>query len=101
MRVRRGRHNNLGTSPGRQSVGVIAIGPDGDSSDQESHGWLATTIDLTLFNLVHGFEEYGPPPIGALSGRQSDISTSRSRPSPSTIIRARPPLSGDPTSGAR
>jgi hypothetical protein len=44
----------------RQAVGVIAVGDDDP--------WLAVTIDITLFNLVHGFEDYDPPPIGGLLG---------------------------------
>jgi hypothetical protein len=52
----------------RQAVGVIAVGEDDEAGEKPAAPWLAVTIDITLFNLVHGFEEYDPPPIGALVG---------------------------------
>jgi hypothetical protein len=68
MRVRRGKHGSFPTSPVRQAVGVIAVGEDDETGETHGVAWLAVTIDITLFNLVHGFEEYDPPPIGALVG---------------------------------
>jgi hypothetical protein len=68
MNVRRGRHLDFPTSPVREAVGLIAVGEDDGSGETQRVPWLAVTIDITLFNLVHGFEEYGPPPIGALVG---------------------------------